>query len=355
MAGARTAAKGSHATKGESATLIAWGTALGERQSSNYIFCGSEHRQNYAAHGDPHTAVLVKPNSHIVDGKALAALLPHLAASLPGGVSRSNRALLLMDHHCSRLDPVALRVAQQQGFDPAAASNCSLSESSKYPTFLHTPPILTPATLGAHLRHSITCFFAGSSPLQPQHLALVVTAGGGRSNLTGWCWERKCTLKVQISQLYCSALMYQPRKAMRQSGIEWGTRLLNISACRCLGYAAAATAGATVPAPAPGCAAPATPAATAAPSVAALPFQHALRRLQVCWAQGIARQRRRMQHATGACCSACTRNLLKRCATLLHPHLRSASWWAGRQADLGGDSNQCWRHAGPSQAPLRAH
>ncbi|GAB4813487.1 hypothetical protein N2152v2_000533 [Parachlorella kessleri] len=111
----------------ESTTLIAVGTDTGHRLASHYIFKGKEHRNNYAALADPGSAVLVKPETHFINGQAFALLLGKLADTIPGGVSPTHRFLFILDQHSSRLDAAAVTAAtlgepapQQQVVQPLA-------------------------------------------------------------------------------------------------------------------------------------------------------------------------------------------------------------------------------------------
>lgn len=57
-----------------------------------------------------------KQETHMIDGPTFAEVLKWLATVIPGGVSPSNRFLLVLDGHASRLDPDALDVAIELGF-----------------------------------------------------------------------------------------------------------------------------------------------------------------------------------------------------------------------------------------------
>ena len=115
-AGTRLAATEGDTSK-ESLTLVAVGSALGEVYSPHFIFSGSSRSGSLCSGGKPGSAVLVKKDSHMMDGEALTGLLPKIAATIPGGVSPSHKFLLVVDSHGSRFAPAVIQTASELGFE----------------------------------------------------------------------------------------------------------------------------------------------------------------------------------------------------------------------------------------------
>ena len=100
-----------------SMTLMAGGSATGELTPPHFMFGGGGWPGNIAAAADAGSCVLVKPDSHMMTGQAFAELLPMMAGNIPGGVSPTNRCLLILDSHGSRTTEVFKAAAKRIGFD----------------------------------------------------------------------------------------------------------------------------------------------------------------------------------------------------------------------------------------------
>ena len=89
----------------ESATLIAIGSADGTVLAPAYIMKGKCHMSNYMGKCTYYrqSAVYMKPETHMMDGKVWIKFLQCLADQIPGGVSPSKKALLVVDGHESRI------------------------------------------------------------------------------------------------------------------------------------------------------------------------------------------------------------------------------------------------------------
>ncbi len=102
----------------ESFTMFAWGTAEGTVLPPMYIFKGSVQLQNYMANAHwKGSACFLKKDTHFIDGEVFAEMLVEMAKCVPGGVSPTNRFLLILDGHESRLSVDALKQAKLVGFD----------------------------------------------------------------------------------------------------------------------------------------------------------------------------------------------------------------------------------------------
>ena len=98
VAGSRLVVTGGWKDKA-SMTLMAGGSATGVYTQPHFMFGGGGWSDNIAAGADPGSCVLVKPDSHMMTGEAFAELLPMVADNIPGGVSPTNRCLLILDSH----------------------------------------------------------------------------------------------------------------------------------------------------------------------------------------------------------------------------------------------------------------
>jgi hypothetical protein len=103
----------------ESATLIAIGSADGSVLPPAYIMQGQCHMSNYTGkcHYYPRSSVLMKRETHMMDGQVWIQFLQWLAGQIPGGVSPSNKALLVVDGHESHLSVEGIDEAIELGFE----------------------------------------------------------------------------------------------------------------------------------------------------------------------------------------------------------------------------------------------
>jgi hypothetical protein len=103
----------------ESATLIAIGSADGTILPPAYIMKGQRHMSSYTAKCIyyPSSGLLLKPETHMMDGKVWIEFLKWLANQIPGGVSLNKKVLLVVDGHESRLSVDGIRTAKTLGFE----------------------------------------------------------------------------------------------------------------------------------------------------------------------------------------------------------------------------------------------
>jgi hypothetical protein len=104
----------------ESVTCIAFCTAAGQMLDPQYIVKGKKMCEDLLGTCQYYrkSAVHMKQDTHMIDGKVWQELLRHLAtAVIPGGVSPSNRFLLVVDGHESRLSLDSVDQARDLGFD----------------------------------------------------------------------------------------------------------------------------------------------------------------------------------------------------------------------------------------------
>ncbi|KAJ9532476.1 hypothetical protein QJQ45_010504 [Haematococcus lacustris] len=103
----------------QSLTCVAWGSADGQVLAPNYISAGTMLTAD-ALGGVaffPDSAIILKPGTHMMDGQLFPKLLVSMARQIPGGVSKRNRALLLLDGHGSRFSSETRDTAAALGFD----------------------------------------------------------------------------------------------------------------------------------------------------------------------------------------------------------------------------------------------
>lgn len=103
----------------ESVTLIATGSATGTILPPAYIMAGQCHMSDYMAkcHYYPDSGIILKKETHMMDGKVWKDFLCWLADTIPGGVSPSKKALLVVDGHESRISLEGIQEAIDLGFD----------------------------------------------------------------------------------------------------------------------------------------------------------------------------------------------------------------------------------------------
>jgi hypothetical protein len=102
-----------------STTAIAVSTAAGQVLPPVYISKGQYATHNVLQHCTryPQSAIMYKPESHMVDGEVFIKLMEHLTTIIPGGVGKDNRVLLILDGHSSRTSWGVKQRAFQLGFD----------------------------------------------------------------------------------------------------------------------------------------------------------------------------------------------------------------------------------------------
>ncbi|KAJ9514122.1 hypothetical protein QJQ45_002230 [Haematococcus lacustris] len=100
-------------------TCVAWGAAEGQVLAPNYVSAGTMLTTDAlgGVRFFPDSAVILKPGTHMMDGQLFPKLLVSMARQLPGGVSKKNRALLILDGHASRLSADTRDTAAALGFD----------------------------------------------------------------------------------------------------------------------------------------------------------------------------------------------------------------------------------------------
>lgn len=102
----------------ESLTQFCWGTAEGKVLPPMYILKGTCPTKNYLQNTSyAGSAVMMKAQSHFIDSDLMTKLLGHLADTVPGGVSKKNRFLLILDGHESRMGLEFITKAKELGFD----------------------------------------------------------------------------------------------------------------------------------------------------------------------------------------------------------------------------------------------
>ncbi|KAJ9514339.1 hypothetical protein QJQ45_012261 [Haematococcus lacustris] len=65
----------------------------------------------------PQSSIILKEGTHMMDGRLFPKLLDVMAKQIPGGVSPTNRALLVLDGHASRFSNDTKEAARVHGFD----------------------------------------------------------------------------------------------------------------------------------------------------------------------------------------------------------------------------------------------
>jgi hypothetical protein len=102
----------------ESATMIAIGSADGTVLPPAYIMKGKCLMSNYMGKCEhfPQSAVYMKPETHMMDGQVWIKFLQYLSRQIPGGVSKKNMALLVVDGHESRISLEGIEEALALGF-----------------------------------------------------------------------------------------------------------------------------------------------------------------------------------------------------------------------------------------------
>ncbi|KAJ9511802.1 hypothetical protein QJQ45_022678 [Haematococcus lacustris] len=107
------------ANPGRSITCVAWGSADGQVMPPNFVYAGKQlsHNALGATHFYHRSAIIVKEGTHMMDGRLFPKLLDVMAAQIPGGVSPTKRALLVLDGHASRFSAETKEAARRHGFD----------------------------------------------------------------------------------------------------------------------------------------------------------------------------------------------------------------------------------------------
>jgi hypothetical protein len=111
-----------------STTIVAAGNAEGEVLAPNYIYQGTylTHSVLGATKHYSGSAVLASPASHMMTGAIFPLYLKQLKRQIPGGVSPSNRVLLIVDGHASRKSTETAAAAKAMGFDiPIMPPRCT--------------------------------------------------------------------------------------------------------------------------------------------------------------------------------------------------------------------------------------
>ncbi|KAJ9516230.1 hypothetical protein QJQ45_001147 [Haematococcus lacustris] len=100
-------------------TCVAWGSADGCVMPPNFVYAGKQlsHNALGAIHFYPQSSIILKEGTHMMDGRLFPKLLDVMAKQIPGGVSPTNRALLVLDGHASRFSNDTKEAARVHGFD----------------------------------------------------------------------------------------------------------------------------------------------------------------------------------------------------------------------------------------------
>ncbi|KAJ9524508.1 hypothetical protein QJQ45_019533 [Haematococcus lacustris] len=100
-------------------TCVAWGSADGRVMPPNFVYVGKQlsHNALGAIHFYPQSSIILKEGTHMMDGRLFPKLLDVMAKQIPGGVSPTNRALLVLDGHASRFSNDTKEAARVHGFD----------------------------------------------------------------------------------------------------------------------------------------------------------------------------------------------------------------------------------------------
>lgn len=103
----------------ESATLIAIGAADGTVLAPAYIMQGQCLMSDYTGkcYHYPKSAIYMKKETHMMDGRVWIKFLEWLAGHIEGGVSPSKKALLVVDGHESRISMDGIDEAIKLGFE----------------------------------------------------------------------------------------------------------------------------------------------------------------------------------------------------------------------------------------------
>ncbi|KAG1671533.1 hypothetical protein FOA52_011253 [Chlamydomonas sp. UWO 241] len=104
----------------ESVTMLCWGNATGECMSPIFIWQGKTYPQNYLANTASSgftPACRAKQDSHMMDGRVWVGCLAWMATQIKGGVSPTNKVLLIVDGHTSRLTCEGVDEARAVGFE----------------------------------------------------------------------------------------------------------------------------------------------------------------------------------------------------------------------------------------------
>ncbi|KAJ9519162.1 hypothetical protein QJQ45_007706 [Haematococcus lacustris] len=117
--GAQHVFQGAAANAKRSITCVAWGSADGQVMPPNFVYAGKQlsHNALGATHFYPRSAIILKEGTHMMDGRLFPKLLDVMAAQIPGGVSPTKRALLVLDGHASRFSAETKEAARRHGFD----------------------------------------------------------------------------------------------------------------------------------------------------------------------------------------------------------------------------------------------
>ncbi|KAJ9505473.1 hypothetical protein QJQ45_009485 [Haematococcus lacustris] len=85
-------------------------------QLTGFVYAGKQlsHSALGAIHFYPQSSIILKKGTHMMDGRLFPKLFPK---QIPGGVSRTNRALLVLGGHASRFSNNTKEAARVHGFD----------------------------------------------------------------------------------------------------------------------------------------------------------------------------------------------------------------------------------------------
>lgn len=97
-------------------TILVCVNAIGQSIPSFYLFKGKKHLQNYIARCEPGACMAVQPHAWMTKELFLN-WLHHFARSVPGGVSPTNRHLLIFDGHGSHVAVTTIEEARMLGID----------------------------------------------------------------------------------------------------------------------------------------------------------------------------------------------------------------------------------------------
>jgi hypothetical protein len=104
----------------ESVTILAWGNATGDCMSPIFIWKGKTYPKNYLANTASSgftPACRAKEDSRMMDGRVWVECLQFMASQIKGGVSPTNKVLLIVDGHTSRLTCEGVDQARELGFE----------------------------------------------------------------------------------------------------------------------------------------------------------------------------------------------------------------------------------------------
>ncbi|KAJ9522964.1 hypothetical protein QJQ45_023763 [Haematococcus lacustris] len=119
ITGAKHVFQSAAANSRRSYTCVAWGSADGCVMPPNFVYAGKQlsHNALGAIHFYPQSSIILKEGTHMMDGRLFPKLLDVMAKQIPGGVSPTNRALLVLDGHASRFSNDTKEAARVHGFD----------------------------------------------------------------------------------------------------------------------------------------------------------------------------------------------------------------------------------------------